>query len=256
MVSSLRTTEMAIKSSGWLLMDSAQTLFLEAKKRVILEGKLPLHTAQHTESLCFKFWCYICFCLNSLFVLVWTLPDPNAPLEVSPKWTTLAEILDEEKRLANPEPPSKNGEPPKLVPPSGVVLRVLIVAQDEKTCIQIKQVTFFIYYNNRVPCAWNRVFSLRYVVRGSDSSHHENRFSWKRSLLMKTIFFSHGLHIHKNEVLDHKHELCFPVNERFSITTNYFPRKRIIFSRKQTISHNIELFSLKTNLFDKKELFS
>ncbi|CAG0916923.1 unnamed protein product [Notodromas monacha] len=94
-ISHLRTTEMAMKSSGWMLMDAAQTLFVEAKKRMV---------------------------------------------EISPKWTALAEILDEEKRLANPEPVGDDGEEPKISPPSGVILRVLIVAHDERACMQIKQV--------------------------------------------------------------------------------------------------------------------
>jgi hypothetical protein len=35
LVNSLRSTEYAMKSSGWLLLDSAETLFVVSKQRVI-----------------------------------------------------------------------------------------------------------------------------------------------------------------------------------------------------------------------------
>ncbi|XP_065570144.1 DNA repair endonuclease XPF-like [Artemia franciscana] len=90
-VSSLRKAENAIRNSGWLLLPSFDTLYLQAKIRVFGES------------------------------------DQDEPeLEENPKWTALGDVLkevrDEDKEKREEER-----------------CRVLIVAENERTCNQIKE---------------------------------------------------------------------------------------------------------------------
>ena len=70
-VSGLRTTENAMKSAGWMLLDAAETLFLTARSRVYGPedaGKTKKQKTEDGEDKLFKF-------------------------DVNPKWSALTEIM-------------------------------------------------------------------------------------------------------------------------------------------------------------------
>ena len=68
LLTSLRSTEYAVRSSGWLLLDSAETLFVAAKKRLFNDKQGAL------RSLIFQLICciaqrQICFVKNILCII-------------------------------------------------------------------------------------------------------------------------------------------------------------------------------------------
>lgn len=108
LVNSLRTTEEALKSSGWMLLSSADSLFLNSKLRVfgavnnpkVKNAKEDLGGSSTSKDL------------NGLC------------LEVNPKWVALSEVLDEIQKEVNE---SKNFE------------KCLVVTQDDRTSQQLRE---------------------------------------------------------------------------------------------------------------------
>nr|CAG4651688.1 EOG090X03DI [Triops cancriformis] len=100
-LNSFRTAEQALQSSGWLLLDAADTLYVQARLRVY--GKL-LDVEEKKN-------------------------EPK--LEENPKWEALLEILKEIKSdcgaVSDSEPKST----------------ILVVAEDERTCLQLEEVVRF-----------------------------------------------------------------------------------------------------------------
>ncbi|KAG0721240.1 DNA repair endonuclease XPF [Chionoecetes opilio] len=105
LVSSLRTTEEALKSSGWMLLGSAETLFLNAKLRVFGKVKSTKDKSKKEADA-----------INELNEL---------NLEVNPKWVALSEVLDE-IRLE--------------VSDSRSLEKCLVVTQDDRTSRQLREV--------------------------------------------------------------------------------------------------------------------
>ncbi|XP_068247046.1 DNA repair endonuclease XPF [Palaemon carinicauda] len=107
LVSSLRTTEKAIQSSGWMLLGSAESLFLSAKERVfgnttVSPTKMMSEGSKNKQNL--------------------QLLEPK--LEVNPKWLALSEVLAEIREEAEE---SKHLE------------KCLVVTHDDRTTQQLKQ---------------------------------------------------------------------------------------------------------------------
>ncbi|XP_064088555.1 DNA repair endonuclease XPF-like [Macrobrachium nipponense] len=107
LVSSLRTTEKAIQSSGWMLLGSAESLFVSAKERVF--GNT---TASPTKLAA----------EGNLNKQKMQLLEPK--LEVNPKWVALSEVLAEIREEAEE---SKHLE------------KCLVVTHDDRTAQQLKQ---------------------------------------------------------------------------------------------------------------------
>jgi len=100
LISTLKTAESAMRSGGWVLLDSAETLFLTAKARVF---------DSTTKSKSSK------ECINKF--------------EENPKWTEIGKILSEVK-----DEMAKAGIPSDCVPSE----KVLIVTRDERTANQVR----------------------------------------------------------------------------------------------------------------------
>jgi len=100
LVNSLRSTDYAMKSSGWLLLDSAETLFVVSKQRVT-----GTQTKKENDN------------------------SSDVQPEVNPKWQVLSEILEEvdglSKQAAKMDPSCSN--------------TVLVLVEDSRTCNQLKQ---------------------------------------------------------------------------------------------------------------------
>ncbi|XP_069693595.1 DNA repair endonuclease XPF [Periplaneta americana] len=100
LVNSLRSTEYAMKSSGWLMLDSAETLFVVSKQRV-------LGMKQKKEEQ----------------------DEPDIQPEVNPKWQVLSEVLEEidglSKKICEKDSTYNN--------------KVLVLVEDSRTCNQLKQ---------------------------------------------------------------------------------------------------------------------
>lgn len=95
-VKSLQTTENALKSAGWMLLDAADSLFLTAKARVY--GKSLEATAEPV-------------------------------LEENPKWTALHEVIKEiRQEIADRQIEDASS------------IKTLIVADDDRTCYQLRQI--------------------------------------------------------------------------------------------------------------------
>ncbi|CAL4163525.1 unnamed protein product, partial [Meganyctiphanes norvegica] len=104
LVNSLRTTEKAMQSAGWMLLNSTDTLFVNAKLRVFGAFKSPMKSNQTGPK---------------------TKPDIKEPqMEVNPKWLALSEVLDEVKTECEE---SKRLE------------KCLVVTADDRTAKQIKE---------------------------------------------------------------------------------------------------------------------
>ncbi|XP_045109312.1 DNA repair endonuclease XPF-like isoform X3 [Portunus trituberculatus] len=108
LVNSLRTTEEALKSSGWMLLSSADSLFLNSKHRVF--GTVNNPKVKNTKEALGA--CSTSKDLNGLC------------LEVNPKWVALSEILDEIQKEVNE---SKHFE------------KCLVVTQDDRTSQQLRE---------------------------------------------------------------------------------------------------------------------
>ncbi|KAK4314835.1 hypothetical protein Pmani_013905 [Petrolisthes manimaculis] len=108
LVSSLRTTEKALQSSGWMLLNSAETLFVNAKLRVFGSNKSPSKKTNVENSTSKK-----------------TDQEMIEPeLEVNPKWLVLSEVLEEVR--------SEASESKKLE-------KCLVVTQDDRTAQQLRE---------------------------------------------------------------------------------------------------------------------
>ncbi|XP_049793067.1 DNA repair endonuclease XPF [Schistocerca nitens] len=100
-INTMRRTEYALKSSGWLLLDSAETLFLVAKQRAQAVVKSKDENSSEKD----------------------TVVDP----EQVPKWQVLSEILKEIDENIRKGPRSSQSE------------KILILVNDKQTCEQLKQ---------------------------------------------------------------------------------------------------------------------
>lgn len=104
LVNSLRTTEKALQSSGWMLLSSAETLFYYAKLRVFgsdsKKGKKENDNASSSKNM------------------------NDFHLEVNPKWVALSEVLDEIQQEVSE---SKDME------------KCLVVTQDDRTSLQLRE---------------------------------------------------------------------------------------------------------------------
>eukprot|EP00095_Tigriopus_kingsejongensis_P010571 snap_masked-scaffold1137_size60140-processed-gene-0.6 protein:Tk10571 transcript:snap_masked-scaffold1137_size60140-processed-gene-0.6-mRNA-1 annotation:"dna repair endonuclease xpf" len=112
-VSALRTTENAMKSGGWMILDAAETLFQASKERVF--G--PFKTAQEFETKRKK--------------LAATRNPQDLPFELNPKWEALTEIMGEIKLdvVKNEE----GGD-------QGLTEKVLVLTSDERTAAQVQDI--------------------------------------------------------------------------------------------------------------------
>lgn len=108
LVNSLRTTEKAMQSSGWMLLASTDSLFINAKLRVFGNMNSPTKKAKMEVEATEK---------SKSEVI-----EPD--LEVNPKWIALSEVLDEIRKEVQE---SKNLE------------KCLIVTYDDRTAQQIKE---------------------------------------------------------------------------------------------------------------------
>ena len=99
--SSLRTTEQALRSAGWMLLDAAETLFVTAKARV--------YGAKAKD---------------------YVNDPPTLLLEQNPKWTALLEVVKEIRLELEKE------ENDPLLPTT----KTLIVAEDDRTCHQLRSI--------------------------------------------------------------------------------------------------------------------
>ena len=99
-VSTLKTTESAMKSGGWVLLDSAETLFLTARDRVFanMEDKKTKKKKGEAEEDMF---------------------------EENPKWTEIGKVVEEikEELVSGAKDPAKE--------------TVLVVTRDERTSRQV-----------------------------------------------------------------------------------------------------------------------
>ncbi|XP_076044470.1 DNA repair endonuclease XPF mei-9 [Oratosquilla oratoria] len=109
LVSSLQTTEKAMQSGGWMLLASAETLFVNAKLRIFGENKASPTKKQGPQSSNKE-------------------PFTECKLEENPKWLALSEILAEVRQEAVE---SKDTE------------KCLIVTQDDRTAQQLKEFLMF-----------------------------------------------------------------------------------------------------------------
>nr|XP_045584995.1 DNA repair endonuclease XPF-like isoform X2 [Procambarus clarkii]XP_045585004.1 DNA repair endonuclease XPF-like isoform X2 [Procambarus clarkii] len=108
LVNSLRTTEKAIQSSGWMLLGSAESLFVNAKLRVFGKMNSPTKNDKVQDGTTSK----------SKSDLI----EPD--LEVNPKWLALSEVLDEIR---------------KNVCESKILEKCLVVTHDDRTAQQLKE---------------------------------------------------------------------------------------------------------------------
>ncbi|KAK7047730.1 DNA repair endonuclease XPF [Halocaridina rubra] len=108
LVNSLRTTEKAIQSSGWMILNSAESLFINARQRIFGSNveSSPTKISQNANSAKLKA----------------QLLEPD--LEVNPKWKALSEVLAEIREEA-----AENKELEKC----------LVVTHDDRTAQQLKQ---------------------------------------------------------------------------------------------------------------------
>ena len=109
-VSALRTTEQAMRSGGWMILDAAESLFVTAKQRVFgqdtpEDSMAKMKAVESGEELDLKF-------------------------EENPKWEALSEILKEIR--AEVKENTYDSEP--LVPSE----KVLVLTGDERTSIQVQ----------------------------------------------------------------------------------------------------------------------
>lgn len=109
---SLKTTEQALKSAGWMLLDAAENLFVTAKARVV--GTNPDSTGSFI-------W------IQKDRVIIFIAIEPL--LEENPKWTALKEIMKEIQSEIDSRP---EGELPSY--------KTLIVTDDDRTCLQLRQI--------------------------------------------------------------------------------------------------------------------
>ncbi len=100
----LRTTENAVKSGGWMILDAAETLFLTAKQRVFGGDDKIERKADGTVS---------------------KLP----PFEENPKWRAISEVLEEIKN----DVPRESRESDDVSSE-----KVLILTSDERTASQLQ----------------------------------------------------------------------------------------------------------------------
>ncbi|XP_042856458.1 DNA repair endonuclease XPF-like [Penaeus japonicus] len=107
LINSLKTTEKAIQSSGWMFLGAAETLFVNAKLRVFGSGASPTKKTVREDNANKKKREYI---------------DQN--LEVNPKWLALSEVLAEIREEVQE---SKNLE------------KCLVVTHDDRTAQQLKE---------------------------------------------------------------------------------------------------------------------
>ena len=103
-VASLRTAESALKSGGWVLLDSAETLFLTAKLRVF-------DSLQHSTEIKSKD------------------QESKRNFEENPKWAEIGKIVQEIK-----DELQSSGIPNDSLPSE----RVLVVTRDERTANQVR----------------------------------------------------------------------------------------------------------------------
>lgn len=107
LVNSLRTTETAIQSSGWMFLGAAETLFVNAKLRVFGSAASPTKKSVREDNAKKLKREYI---------------DQN--LEANPKWLALSEVLAEIREEVQE---GKNLE------------KCLVVTQDDRTSQQLKE---------------------------------------------------------------------------------------------------------------------
>ena len=117
-VSALRTTENAMRSGGWMILDAAETLFLTARARVFGEAggdevmvpkSKKVKKADSSEDM---------------------LDNVDLKMEVSPKWRALEEVLEEAKNEVKTNPD---------IPADGVPAeKILILTADERTASQLQ----------------------------------------------------------------------------------------------------------------------
>ncbi|KAF2358147.1 ERCC4 domain [Trinorchestia longiramus] len=101
LTSSLRTTERALQSSGWMMLPPAETLFLNAKRRVFGDTPSNMQTSDPASS--------------------------GVAPEVNPKWACLCEVLEEVRASC-----SQQAGP--------LSERCLVVTADDSTAQQLQQV--------------------------------------------------------------------------------------------------------------------
>lgn len=104
LIATLKTAESAMKSGGWVLLDSAETLFLTSKARVFdsIESSKPKNKAKSENS---------------------------GRFEENPKWAEIGKILEEIK-----EELKSAGSTSDCVPSE----KVLVVTRDERTAGQVR----------------------------------------------------------------------------------------------------------------------
>lgn len=110
LVAALRTAESAMKSGGWVLLDSAETLFLSAKARVfsdIVAGPAKKKKVESEEG---------------------ESEEVNLDMEENPKWGAIAEIVAEVRAELK-----ENGLDENI--PSE---KILVVTRDERTANQVQ----------------------------------------------------------------------------------------------------------------------
>lgn len=111
MLSNYSSADYVHRSSGWLLLDAAETLFNTAKHRLF-------NSKKGTLIVWNLLLIYLCINLQIVFYLD-ICPEPN------PKWGGLTEILKEIGQNSK-----ENGE------------IVLVLCQSARTCLQLKNVIF------------------------------------------------------------------------------------------------------------------
>ena len=115
-VSTLRTAESAMKSGGWVLLDSAETLFITAKKRV-MDGLESNEKKDKTKDSSKE---------TNLF-------------EENPKWTEIGKVVAEIRDELKAEQQTVNDEAELEGDQEGGQEKILIVTRDERTARQVEE---------------------------------------------------------------------------------------------------------------------
>lgn len=112
-VSALRTTENAMKSGGWMILDAAETLFLTSKERLFGKCKDAQDFEKKRKKLTSK-----------------TSMNEALPFETNPKWEALMEVMNEIKADV-----AKNESEDRVFSD-----KVLILTSDDRTSAQVQDI--------------------------------------------------------------------------------------------------------------------
>lgn len=120
-VRSLRTTEQALRTAGWMLLDAAETLFVTARARVFGPPRTAPDAAAPGETK------------EGPVGPAEEVAEEELLLEENPKWKALVQVLDEIRdELAAEEEVSPESSPEST--------KTLVVTQDDRTCLQLRSV--------------------------------------------------------------------------------------------------------------------